>query len=176
MFRGMAAAMAEKGYVGTPVAEIIRRAGVSRETFYQQFASKQECFAAAYDWVIDDLRDSFIGGLEGTGSTHRRFATLLDAYLQALAEDSARARLFMVEVYAAGPDLMRRRLTAHQELVAGLTDLFSAHSPEEHFACEALLAATINMVTTHLVLGEPDRIPALHQPLADLATRLFPDA
>jgi len=32
-----------------PSAEVLRRAGVSRETFYEHFANKEECFLASYD-------------------------------------------------------------------------------------------------------------------------------
>ena len=36
----MADAMAERGYVGTPVAAVLERAGVSRETFYRLYDDK----------------------------------------------------------------------------------------------------------------------------------------
>ena len=42
----MAQVMAEKGYVATTVADVLRAAKVSRETFYEQFESKEDCFAA----------------------------------------------------------------------------------------------------------------------------------
>src|SRR5439155_6906652 len=40
-------AVAEQGYVKTTVADILRRAGVSRATFYQLFSDKEDCFQAA---------------------------------------------------------------------------------------------------------------------------------
>src|SRR5215510_7200104 len=49
MLLAIAAAMADKGYAGTSVADVIARAGVSRETFYQQFSSKLDCFMSAFD-------------------------------------------------------------------------------------------------------------------------------
>ncbi len=45
----MSEAVSEHGYANTPVAEVLRRARVSRETFYEQFSNKEECFLAAYD-------------------------------------------------------------------------------------------------------------------------------
>ena len=41
---GLAASIVEEGYRDTTVAEIVRRARTSRRTFYQHFASKEECF------------------------------------------------------------------------------------------------------------------------------------
>lgn len=174
MFRALAEAMTERGYVATPVAEIIKRAGVSRETFYQHFGSKQECFIAAYAWATDALRAGFAAGLAATGTPLERFADLLGRYLAALAEDPGRARLFLVEVYAAGPEVMRRRTEVQQEAAATLAEVFAARTAHERFACEALLAATIQMATARITLGEPEALAGLHPPLVALAASLFP--
>jgi AcrR family transcriptional regulator len=45
----MTEAVAERGYAKTTLAHVLRRARVSRETFYEQFANKEDCFLAAYD-------------------------------------------------------------------------------------------------------------------------------
>ena len=39
-----------------PVSRIVREASVSRRTFYEHFSSKDECFVAAYDTVMTELR------------------------------------------------------------------------------------------------------------------------
>jgi AcrR family transcriptional regulator len=41
---GLAASIVEDGYRETTVADIVRRARTSRRTFYEHFASKEECF------------------------------------------------------------------------------------------------------------------------------------
>jgi AcrR family transcriptional regulator len=41
---GLAASIVEQGYQDTTVADIVRRARTSRRTFYEHFASKEECF------------------------------------------------------------------------------------------------------------------------------------
>jgi AcrR family transcriptional regulator len=41
---GLAAAINDKGYRDTTVADIVRHARTSKRTFYDQFASKEECF------------------------------------------------------------------------------------------------------------------------------------
>ncbi len=73
MLQAMAEAMAERGYVGTPVAEIIRRAGVSRETFYQQFSSKQDCFLAGLEDAIGRLGTAMSAALRMDGEPVERF-------------------------------------------------------------------------------------------------------
>src|SRR5260221_13968885 len=56
LIAGLAEAIAENGYAGTTIAHITRHAAVSRRTFYEHFASKDECFVAAYDTVMTELR------------------------------------------------------------------------------------------------------------------------
>ncbi|MGH3375444.1 MAG: TetR/AcrR family transcriptional regulator [Actinoallomurus sp.] len=43
---GLAASIADQGYGTTTVADVVRRARTSRRTFYEHFASKEECFVA----------------------------------------------------------------------------------------------------------------------------------
>src|SRR3954451_610367 len=49
----MAGAAAEKGYAHTTVADVIAGAGVSRATFYEHFAGKEDCFVAAFDAGVE---------------------------------------------------------------------------------------------------------------------------
>src|SRR6476659_5078578 len=55
MIEAMAETVAEKGYAATTVADVVARAGVSRKTFYEHFADREECFLAAYDAAVDAL-------------------------------------------------------------------------------------------------------------------------
>ncbi|WP_324610568.1 helix-turn-helix domain-containing protein [Mycolicibacterium fortuitum] len=42
----MIQSVVEDGYQNTTVADIVRRAKTSRRTFYEHFASREECFVA----------------------------------------------------------------------------------------------------------------------------------
>ena len=48
--------VADKGYAATTVADVCRAARVSRGTFYEQFAGKEEAFLEAYRHGIDVLQ------------------------------------------------------------------------------------------------------------------------
>ncbi|HET8672858.1 MAG TPA: helix-turn-helix domain-containing protein, partial [Thermoleophilaceae bacterium] len=63
MLDAMARAVAEKGYASTTVRDVIGRARVSRETFYEQFANKEKCFLAALDTAADALLDAMTEAL-----------------------------------------------------------------------------------------------------------------
>jgi AcrR family transcriptional regulator len=51
MHGAMIEAVAHNGYERTSVKQVVGLAGVSRRSFYEQFANKQECFLATYDLI-----------------------------------------------------------------------------------------------------------------------------
>jgi AcrR family transcriptional regulator len=167
----MAKAMSEDGYVGTSVADVIRRAGVSRETFYQLFSSKLDCFMHAFD-VAGDLLVAQLGPSSApTGDPPDRFERVIGAYLDTLAAEPAFARLFLVEVHAAGPAAMARRAVLQLRLVDALAALLGTQSDSGRFACQVIVSAVSAMVTLPLVDGDLEALRALGPPLVDHVRR-----
>ncbi|MFE3225637.1 TetR/AcrR family transcriptional regulator [Nocardia sp. NPDC059228] len=170
----LAEAMAENGYVGTPVAAVIKRAGVSRETFYEQFRSKEDCFEAAYERAAELMLTGILTatGSEFDGETRtERIERVLGAYLDALAGQPAYARLFLVEVYAVGPEAIARRTQLQETFVAMVADVLGADTEEQRFACQTLVAALSAMVTARIAVGDLDGLRDLREPLLDLVRR-----
>ena len=52
---GLAQSIAERGYRATTVADVVRHAKTSKRTFYDEFASKEECFVELLRTNNDDL-------------------------------------------------------------------------------------------------------------------------
>jgi AcrR family transcriptional regulator len=173
MLRAMAEGMYEHGYVGTPVAEIIKRAGVSRETFYQQFSSKQDCFLAMLNQTIAELADHMAPGLTAPGSPAERIEVLIGLYLDGVARDPVVARMFLVESFAAGPEVAKRRAVLQRRFIDALSGFVGAETPEARFACESFIASVVAMVTIRVAAGETDGIRDLQQPLAELVRRVL---
>ncbi|WP_067696576.1 TetR/AcrR family transcriptional regulator [Nocardia jejuensis] len=169
----MAEAMAENGYVGTPVAAVIKRAGVSRETFYEQFRSKEDCFEAAYERAVELMLTGIftITGDFGDETMTERIERVLGGYLDALAAEPAYARVFLVEVYAVGPEAITRRTQLQETFVAIVADILEADTEEQRFACQTLVAALSAMVTNRIAIGDVDGVRALREPLLDLVRR-----
>jgi TetR/AcrR family transcriptional regulator len=159
----------EQGYVNTPVAAVLQRAGVSRETFYQQFSSKQDCFVAALEDTVGQLAVAIESSLTADGSPFDRFDRTLRIYLDTLAADPAKARLFLIETYAAGPEAMQRRLQLQARFVDGLAHIFAARTDPQRFACEALVGAVVASVTARFVNGDVDGLAELRPKLVALA-------
>lgn len=157
----MAAAVTEKGYAATSVADVLKRARISRLTFYEYFANKEACFAATYDMVADEVARRIGTALLVPGEPMERAERALGEYLDALAAEPEFARLFLIESYAAGPELLQRRL-ATQRMVAGLIgEQFGASTDGQRMACEAFVGAVVSLVTARVVAGDAAGVRAL---------------
>jgi AcrR family transcriptional regulator len=166
--RAMAEAMAENGYSATSVADVLARARVSRETFYQQFSSKQACFTATYEHAASLILVRLERQAAEPGAPVERFDRTIGVYLEALAAEPAFARLFMVEVYSAGDRVLELRAEIQRRFTELMIAGFDARGPTERFACEALVAAIITLVTARLAANDLDGLRALRAPLTDL--------
>ena len=174
MLVAMADAVAELGYAKTTVAEVIRRAGVSRETFYEQFANKEDAFLAAYDGaamlVAREMGDELGHVVSGTAATAAdKLDAVLARYLEALASEPAVAKTFLVDVYAAGPKALARRVEVQQRFVDLVAMIAGATDERQRFACEAVVAAVSALVTQRICAGRGADLEELREPVLDLA-------
>jgi AcrR family transcriptional regulator len=173
MLGAMADAVQHKGYARTAVADVVAGAGVSRETFYQHFDDKEDCFLAAYERGVEAVRDAMAAALaDPPAEPLQRYDRALGAYLELLAAEGPTARVFLVDVYAAGPRALGRRREVQESFVALVAGIFGADTPDDRFACEALVAALSAMVTVRVADGDASSLPALRAPLVALARRL----
>jgi AcrR family transcriptional regulator len=115
----MAQVVAEKGYPATTVADVVERAGVSRRTFYEQFADKEACFLAAYDAGLSAVLGRIVDAVQTDhgGGWRDRARAGVEAFLALLASEPAFARALQVEILTAGPAALDRR--------AGMVVMFS---------------------------------------------------
>jgi AcrR family transcriptional regulator len=164
----MADAMAEQGYVGTPVAAVLKRAGVSRQTFYQLYDGKLACFLDALDVVSAVLLAELTAAVDGPGAPLQRAERAIDRYLCTIAEHPAFARLYVVEVHAAGPVALQRRAELQARVAGALADLVGARATSARFAFEAYVSAIASLVTVPLATGDLAAVLALRAPLVDM--------
>jgi len=177
MLLAMTEAVAEKGYADTTVADVIARAGTSRETFYQQFANKQDCFLEAADEGAKLLIEKVGTSVEvSDGTPLERFDRLLLTYLQTLDEEPALARTLLIDVFAAGPDAMRRRVAVQRRFAALLVEVLAgderlAALPDRGFASEAFVGAVSALVTARLIDGQD--VISLRGPIREMFAALL---
>jgi AcrR family transcriptional regulator len=173
MLRAVAEAVADKGFVRVTVADVISRAGVSRETFYEQFSDKEDCFRAALEEgarALHEILGAVIAGVDG--DPVEKFEELLKAYLNTLASEPAFAKAFLIDAYGAGPAVTERRLELQQSFVDLVDEIFKDDPNSDRFACEVLVAAVSSLVTARVGRGRIGELPALREPLVALLRRL----
>jgi AcrR family transcriptional regulator len=149
----------ELGYSGASVSHITGRARVSRRTFYELFADRDDCFAALLDEIAAQVeRQLFAAGVERL-SWRERLQVGLWVILSFLEQESALARVCVVQTLAAGPTIQERRQQVVGRLVAEVDRgrLQGARGA----ACSALLAeglvgAAVAIVHARLSRGEDE--------------------
>ncbi len=164
--------MSAQGYVNTPVADIISSAGVSRATYYSMFSDKLDAFLAAFDFVGEMLVSSMTEATGGGGTPLERVERAMDTYLGTIAAEPRYARLFLIEVYAAGPEAIRRRHAVQARLVDDLVDMLGASTDSARFACQVIVASMSAMLVGPLVAEDPRAVLALGPPMLDHVRRL----
>ncbi|MCX2731118.1 TetR/AcrR family transcriptional regulator [Saccharopolyspora sp. NFXS83] len=112
---GMMRAVAANGYDRAKVADIVREAQVSRRTFYEHFADKQECFLDVYEAATSRLVDAINEAVRDQPYGQHRMLTGMDVYLRAVIGDPELARVLLVEIVRVGPEGMRRRRDAYRQ-------------------------------------------------------------
>jgi AcrR family transcriptional regulator len=148
-------AVAEKGYAATTIDDIVRGAGVSKKTFYEHFQDKLGCFLAAYEAASDELYEHVRAAQDSNAASDwlARTHAGIHAYLRWLAAEPALARVFLVEVAAAGPEALARRERLRDRYAARMRELQESESgmPDEIF--HAVVAAADDLVVRRLREG-----------------------
>lgn len=106
----MLRAASELGYRETNVQDVIERAGVSRPTFYEHFANKEDCFLAAFDITATRLRERIgAAAAKGGDNLRDRLRFGLETLLNFVATEPEAARTLIVEARAASVEAVMRR-------------------------------------------------------------------
>jgi AcrR family transcriptional regulator len=170
MLAAVAEAVAAKGFANISVADVISRAGVSRETFYEQFADKEQCFLEALDAGAGGLLEILQAALSlPAPDPIARMERVLSAYFEALAAEPDWTKAFLVDAYGAGPRAIDRRVELQTRFVEVVAEIVGASGEQERFACEALVAAISSMVTVRVAAGRFDQLAGLGAPIIELA-------
>lgn len=161
--------VAERGYPETRVVDIIKRAGVSRKTFYELFDDMEDCFLAAFDVAAGLLQKVTNDGYESAPDAPwaERVRLGLANFLQIIADRPTAAKFCIVDVLAAGPKALARRDAAMRQFtqyiengraeaaveLPGMTSLALVGGVYELIYSEILHGATAHL---------PARLPDIH--------------
>jgi AcrR family transcriptional regulator len=125
----MAAAVSEKGYADTTVADIVRIARTSRRTFYEHFNDRADCFLALGEAISAHLRARVAEAASAAsreGDWRIQIDRALDAYLQALAANPGLTRSFVLELFGMGARGFAHKRKVLTRMAEQLRDLVEA--------------------------------------------------
>jgi len=78
---GLVASIGERGYRATTVADIVRHARTSKRTFYDRFASKEQCFLELLRADTERLAEDIRAAVDPEADWHRQIRQAVEAYV-----------------------------------------------------------------------------------------------
>ncbi len=164
MLLATAELVAERGYQKTTIELIAKTARVALVTFYEHFASKEECFLAALDESVAAAAEVFGELLDTEQAWPEQIASGLEIFLEMVVAEQARARLCIVESQAAGAASLAR-YQAMLERVAPKLREGREFNPRASRLPEGLEVAIVGglvwLIHQRLVADQVDDIKAL---------------
>jgi AcrR family transcriptional regulator len=178
LLRAAVAAIADKGYPDVTVADIVRRAKVSRAAFYLHFRGREDCFLAAtrrggqllFGKVIDAAR-----ALPDDAPDEEVLRAGCRAFLGFLADEPAFARVFYIDMPAAGPAAVERLQDAGSRF-AEINAKWHRGAKTRHpdwpavpdEAYQALAGATAELIRSWVSADKTEALPELEDTLVAL--------
>jgi len=174
---------ARGGYAEASAEGISREAGMSKATFYEHFANKEECLLALFDRARDEALGAIRAAVEvAPPETQARVRAGVSALLAIVALRPEAARTLLVEVVGAGPAAQARRdgvLEAFAEFLMRESEAearrgtVAAFSPDEAYA---VVGAIVELISRQLRTGRPKRIEDLEPVIERLVFAMQPPA
>jgi AcrR family transcriptional regulator len=106
----------ELGYGAMSTARVSARAGVSRKTFYDSFADREDCFLAVFDEAVARATIVVQGAVAGEVGWRERVRAGLGALLGFLGDEPGLGSLLVVDALGGGPRVLARRAGVIGEL------------------------------------------------------------
>src|ERR1700749_4804777 len=158
----------EKGYRAVTVADIVRRAGIARNTF----SSKEDCFLATQDFAVEESLRRVVDAAAEEEGWEARLAAGLGAFLKYVASEPALARTCIVEALSAG-DAAQERYEQSLQAFIPLLQLGREDSPFAGDLPETLEETIIGgifwVIYQRIVQGQTEQIETLLPDLVDFA-------
>jgi AcrR family transcriptional regulator len=170
LLRAAVATIGELGYSGASVAHITSRARVSRRTFYDLFANREECLLAvladAVERVSGEIAQADLGGLAWRDRVRGGLLVVLSFF----DREPVLARVCVVDVLQGG----LRVLAWREEILAGLARMLDEGRGESSrsrdctvLTAEGLVGAAFAIVHARLLTKNR------HEPLRNLLGELM---
>jgi AcrR family transcriptional regulator len=161
LIAGLASTVAERGYNAATIAQIAEAASVSKRTFYEHFANKEECFLAAYEALDDYLATVLAEAFETEDEWPDQVTAAAAALISFLASRPNFARLYLVEAAVVGEAMSAPREATAARLIALLEPgrRYRGVDPEMAEGMEeGLVGGILTLLGRRVMSGEAERL------------------
>ena len=178
LLRAVVAAVAEADYAVVTVADIVKRARVSRAAFYNHFSDKEACFLAAAREGGQVMDSRLVGATRAVvpgASDEEVLRAACRAFLAFMVAEPEFAKIFYVDMPAAGPRAVDQ-LARAQYRYADLNQAWHERARRRHpdwpalpdDAYLALAGATFELVKARVRAGQTGTVPELEDTMVAL--------
>jgi AcrR family transcriptional regulator len=163
LFEAAAAVFARVGYAEASAEAISREAGMSKATFYEHFANKEECILALFDEAATEVMRGMAGAAADDGGSYEdRIRANVASFLEILTQYPDSAQTVLVEIIGAGPRTAERRDAILDLFAEGLlrdNARMAERIGAPRFASKedafAIIGAVVELVSRQLRTGVP---------------------
>jgi AcrR family transcriptional regulator len=164
---------AAEGYLGTSIEQICSTAFIGTKSFYELFASREECYLALLQRTSERLEERVAGAAaQATGNERQEAPRLLATFVHALVDDPRITKVTFGMASGISAAVERQRRT-NRRWAAGflvqLWDRYDGPQPEEqrtvrHSVAIGLVGGMFDLISDWLLeanLSDQDQIEAL---------------
>ena len=155
----------ELGYPQATVAHITRRARISRRTFYELFANREQCLLAVLEDALATIEGELAAAEVGGLVWRERVRTGLWVVLSFFDREPALARVCVLQALRGGPAVLARR----EQILSRLAMVLDRGRDERArgrectlLTAEGVVGAGLAIVHSRLLRGEPRPLVSLH--------------
>jgi AcrR family transcriptional regulator len=173
----MVEAVAANGYDGASVRQVVALAGVSRRSFYEQFANKRECFLATFDLIAArGVKRIRRGYRASEGDLANRLRAAFEDFVEGIDANWKESRLVIVDAQTVGPaglERLRRTTATCERMLFSSFARAPGSSPLAMPVVRGIVGGLQVAASSRLREGHPRQLPALAEEMLRW-TLLFP--
>jgi AcrR family transcriptional regulator len=168
----LAELVAKRGYHGTTIERVVKRAGVSRATFYENFENREDCLLACVAEAESEVTERISEAVAEAPDWPGQVRAALVAFIDFVGANPALARTCLVESVSVGPMALER----YEQALRGFAPLFRSgrkmlegdgELPET--LEDMIVGGVVWMVRQRLLRGEVEQLPELLPTMLEFA-------
>ena len=109
LLAGLETSIRERGYAATTVAHVVGAAGTSKRTFYEEFATKEECLLAHFRLFHAGIAEEIARAAPLAPSSYDATVVGVETYFNAFVSEPELTRAHLLEILTLGEPALRAR-------------------------------------------------------------------